>query len=199
MDVRRVIEANISSLRGGLKRARIEMVKLEASWVESQLPENVREIKKRVAIDLEKYKRERVNESRDKVEWVKETMNDCDRHYVCKWMKDKLRRDNPSDENNDVRKSESDEIRDEMKQVIDIAIENDKEVKKSDDEILEKKLITVYGDIQLSQDEKKFLSLGPYFPLMEDVKEEVAAQDFLIGLTKVRWTRMGLDSMVIYN
>ena len=28
---------------------------------------------------------------------------------------------------------------------------------------------------------------------MDDVKEEVAAQNFLVGLTKVRWMRMGLD------
>ena len=28
---------------------------------------------------------------------------------------------------------------------------------------------------------------------MEDMKSEIAAQDFLTGMTKIRWTRMGMD------
>ena len=49
--------------------------------------------------------------------------------------------------------------------------------------MLEEKAITLYSYIPLSQEERKFLLLSPYFPWMEELKEEVAAQDFLIELT----------------
>ena len=38
---------------------------------------------------------------------------------------------------------------------------------------LEDKLITVYRDIELSESERKFLSLGSTFPLIEDLEEAV--------------------------
>ena len=78
--------------------------------------------------------------------------------------------------------------------MIDKAIESDREVKKTGESDLEEKLITVYGDVQLTSQERKFLSLGPYFPLMENLDRETAAQDFLTAITKVRWERMGLES-----
>ena len=62
-------------------------------------------------------------------------------------------------------------------------------------------MVTVYGEVELSKNEKKFLSLGPLFPLMENLKEEIADHDFLTGLTKVRWGRMGMepDEIVRYK
>ena len=35
--------------------------------------------------------------------------------------------------------------------------------------------------------------VGPNFPLMKEMKEEDAAQDFLAAMTKVRWARMGME------
>ena len=55
-DVRIVLEANISTLKGGLRKARIEAAKLEASWVEDWPPEIVSQTKKKAYLYLEKYK-----------------------------------------------------------------------------------------------------------------------------------------------
>ena len=82
--MRRVLEANMSSLRGGLRKARIEAAKLEASWVEDRPPETVNQTKKKAYLYLERYKNDRIKEAREKEELVKETMNNCERHYVCK-------------------------------------------------------------------------------------------------------------------
>ena len=88
-DVRRVLEANMSSLRGGLRKARVEAAKLEASWMEDLPPETFNQTKKKAHLYLEKYKMDRIKEAKEKEEWVKETMNKCERHYVCKWMREK--------------------------------------------------------------------------------------------------------------
>ena len=59
---------------------------------------------------------------------------------------------------------------------------------------LEEKLITLYGGVELSESERRFLSLGPTFPLMEDLEESVADQDFLTATTKKRWQRIGMET-----
>ena len=66
-------------------------------------------------------------------------------------------------------------------------------VKKEKEEDLREKVVTVYGGVQLDKDEKAFLSLGPDFSLLEELELESARLDFRIGVTKVRWQRMGLD------
>ena len=45
----------------------------------------------------------------------------------------------------------------------------------------------------MDKDEKAFLSLGPDFSLLEELELESARLGFGIGVTKVRWQRMGLD------
>ena len=89
--------------------------------------------------------------------------------------------------------NESDMIREEMREIIEALIEGDKEVTKTGEEELLKKIITVYGGVELTKVERIFLSLQPLFPLMEDLKEETTAQDFVTGFTKVRWVRMGKE------
>ena len=43
-------------------------------------------------------------------------------------------------------------------------------------------------------DQKKLLSLGPDFPLMESLDEKQIERDILTVLTKVRWTRTGIGT-----
>ena len=78
------------------------------------------------------------------------------------------------------------EVRHEKKSLIEKAVEADCKVNKTETSKLQERLIIVYGDIELSTKERKFLSLGPYFPLMESLDRKTAAQDFLRALTKVR-------------
>ena len=79
--------------------------------------------------------------------------------------------------------------------------EQDEKVTKTDEEVISDKMITVYGGVELTKAERRFLSLGPLFPLMEDLQEETMSQDFLTGLTKLRWGRMGkdLEEILIYR
>ena len=42
-------------------------------------------------------------------------------------------------------------------------------------------------------DQKKFLSLGPDFQLIESLDEKQIERDILTALTKVRWTRTGME------
>ena len=66
-------------------------------------------------------------------------------------------------------------------------------VKEEDTDTLRKKVVTVYGSVELDKDEMSFLSLGPDFLLVEDLCLEKAKLDFDIAVTKVKWQRMGLD------
>ena len=61
----------------------------------------------------------------------------------------------------------------------------DEEVKREDTQEIEKKLVTIYGGLELDSDEIAFLSLGPDFSLLEELDLEQANLDFNIGLTKV--------------
>ena len=54
-----------------------------------------------------------------------------------------------------------------MRSMIKKARSNDSKMTKTEVKVLEERLIIVYGDIELSDQERKLLSLGPYFPLME--------------------------------
>ena len=64
-------------------------------------------------------------------------------------------------------------------------------VKKEEEKTVREKLVTIYGGLELDEDEVAFLLLGPDFLLLEEVDLEKAKIDFSIGVTKVRWQRMG--------
>ena len=49
-------------------------------------------------------------------------------------------------------------------------------------------------DVELTDQERKFLTLGPDFPLMENLEEKQIERDILTALTKIRWTRTGKES-----
>ena len=78
-----------------------------------------------------------------------------------------------------------------MKTMIEEAAERDLKTEKTNKKELEDKIITVYGDVELSENKR---TLGPTFPLMEDLEESITDQDFLMATTKVRWQRMGMET-----
>ena len=59
---------------------------------------------------------------------------------------------------------------------------------------LEDRMITTYGEVQLDNQERKFLSLGPHFSLLEQLQIKQFKVDFQTALTKVRWARHGLET-----
>ena len=65
------------------------------------------------------------------------------------------------------------------------------DMKKTDREALTRKMVNIYGRIELDDDETSFLSLGPDFALYEPILKKKAAVDFLAATTKIRWSRMG--------
>ena len=69
-----------------------------------------------------------------------------------------------------------------------------REIRKTKRTVIQEKMITVYGKIELEEGEKKFLELGPEFALLEDINLEDVKKDILIALTKVRWGRLGKDT-----
>ena len=52
-------------------------------------------------------------------------------------------------------------------------------------------MITIFRDIELDEDERLLLLLGPDFDVLDVVTTARAAREFLIALTKIRWSRMG--------
>ena len=94
-----------------------------------------------------------MKEAKEKEDWVKKRMSDCEKHYVCKWMSKRLERENGCREMNEepeTKQKEGDKLRAEMEEVIKRANMGDSEVVKTESNILEEKLINVYGDIQQS-------------------------------------------------
>ena len=89
---------------------------------------------------------------------------------------------------------ESRKLRLEMEKMIEQVVAGDRKVTKTGASELEDKLITVYSKVELSRSERKFLSLGPTFPLVEDLEETQADQDFLTATMKIRWQRMGMET-----
>ena len=67
-------------------------------------------------------------------------------------------------------------------------------IKTTDSDKIQSEMITIYGKVELSSQERKFLALGPGFPLMERLDNNQIERDFLTSLTKVRWTRTGLET-----
>ena len=58
---------------------------------------------------------------------------------------------------------------------------------------LQRRMITVYGGVQLRNKEKLYLMLGPDFTVTEDLDMVRIRKDFQTTQTKVRWGRMGRD------
>ena len=144
-----------------------------------------------------KVRRQVRNDLNDKKERIVKEHRDCGKHQLCQWMRKKTENRSKASESKRTDKeepeTEDDRVRREMRELIEEAIEIDENMKPTEGKELFEKMVTVYGDIELSEQERKFLILGPRFPLMENLKEEIAAQDFLTGLTKVRWGRMGME------
>ena len=87
-----------------------------------------------------------------------------------------------SDENRSNDENNNDKIRSEMTEMITIAINTSDQTVKRDDSVIQSEMITVYGDVELTQQERKFLALGPNFPLMERMENKAIERDFLITL-----------------
>ena len=58
-------------------------------------------------------------------------------------------------------------------------------------ETISNKMITCFGGIEIDDDEKSYLSLGPDFAQFEKLTKSQCEKEFLTGLTKIRWNRMG--------
>ena len=78
--------------------------------------------------------------------------------------------------------------------MIDKSISFSDKVNASKQDKIQSEMITVYGEVELSPQEKSFLALGPKFPLMETLNNEQIERDFLTALTKIRWSRTGMES-----
>ena len=67
-------------------------------------------------------------------------------------------------------------------------------VKPMEQKQLREKMITVYGDIKLDNQEKQYLSLGPEFTVLEKLDRRKIKSEFQSALTKIRWSRMGKET-----
>ena len=81
-----------------------------------------------------------------------------------------------------------------MARLVALATENSDKIEPTESTKLQDQMISVYGEVDLSPQERKFLALGPGFPLMERLDANQIERDYLTALTKVRWTRMGLET-----
>ena len=66
-----------------------------------------------------------------------------------------------------------------------------KETKKTKDEVLVDKMVNIFGQVELDEEEKSFLSSGPEFALFEQISRKKANINLLMAATKIRWSRMG--------
>ena len=194
-DIALVNKATIRSLRGGLKKARKEAAICRGNFLGNVSGCVMGSLDRKVQAYSSKVRRELRNELSDKIEKIRNEKEDCANHHLCQWMRKRIENTKRDKESNVIEgpETESDFVRREMRDMIEEAIESDKETKKTEENVLSEKVVTIYGEVELSKAERKFLNLGPQFPLMEELKEEIAAQDFLTGLTKVRWGRMGKE------
>ena len=76
-----------------------------------------------------------------------------------------------------------------------------KDVKPNKRKVIQEKMIWTYGNVKLDSMEEKFLQLGPNFAMMEDLDLDKIRTQFMIGLIKIRWGRMGKkeDEIVRYR
>ena len=109
-DVRKVIDSNLKSLKSGLRKAREEVVKLESFWAKSLNNELVIRIKEAAKPNLEKYWIDRKNENEAKLEWIKEKMKDYNKHFVCRWMREKLEKEKIVNDRNEVKDKREDNM-----------------------------------------------------------------------------------------
>ena len=121
---------------------------------------------------------------------MKRTDTDCGRHYICNWMKEQreLRREDREISGclnvDEVYVRKRDEMIEKLEKV-------SREMKRTDGEALTRKMVNVFGRIELDEDETSFLSSGPDCALYEPILRKKAAVDFLAATTKIRWSRMG--------
>ena len=82
--------------------------------------------------------------------------------------------------------SSSDNIRHEMNNMIEKILEMNSVIQTRNSTEIQEEMITIYGDVELSSQERSFLALGPGFPLMEKLDSSQMERDFLTALTKIR-------------
>ena len=122
----------------------------------------------------------------------------CEKHVLCSWIR-KYWKNIKENKESELQESAADNQRQEKsaleqaKSLEEAMYKVNEKIKKEDEEKLRDKVVTVYGGVQLDKEERAFLSLGPDFSLLEELELESARLDFGIGVTKVRWQRMGLD------
>ena len=76
-------------------------------------------------------------------------------------------------------------------------LELNKTVNKSKIQEIQKKMIRIFGEVELDPNEIKFLELDPNFAMMEDLDMDKTKTKFLIALTRITWGRMGKDLLEI--
>ena len=77
------------------------------------------------------------------------------------------------------------ELKDEQTRVLDNLRTMNIEVKATQAKKLTNIMVKVFGGIEMDQDEKSFLSLGPDFAMLDVVDSAKAAREFLIAITKI--------------
>ena len=144
------------------------------------------EVRKQTSPRIERFKEREIERTEAKIEMIKSRSGDCESHFVCKWMRQRMRRNREMTEMEENNETDGKKLISEMKKLIEEAVKRDLKTEKTSKKELEDKLIIVNGDIEVSENERRSLSLGSMYPLMEDLEETVADQDFLTATMKIR-------------
>ena len=75
------------------------------------------------------------------------------------------------------------------------AVKINKSMNKTKKVKLQKRIVTKFGN--LDSDEMNFLKLGPTFIVLEDIDTDKVKAEFLIGLTKIRWSLLFLRPIML--
>jgi hypothetical protein len=85
------------------------------------------------------------------------------------------------------------EAKAEMHKVNELVFESNKNIKRSSKKTIQEKMIRTYGDVQLDADMMEYLMLGPDFAVVDKINRLDLEQEYLRGMTIIRWDRMGKD------
>ena len=124
-----------------------------------------------------------------KRKWIEKKKDDCTRHTICRWMRSFWENEERQREVSEVVEEEEVEEKEEGKrtalqeaQRLEVVMEKiNLEIKKEDDKTIRDKLVTIYGGLDLDEDELTFQSLGPDFTLLETVDVDQAKEDVSRG------------------
>ena len=132
----------------------------------------------------------------NKVEFLAEKARSCTNHILCKWIRNHMDKNRESQEGEKKEygpKTIIEVVKEECEKMEEIMEEMSRLVKETEKKVLTERMVKTFGGVELDEEEKSFLALGPEFAMYEELKEAKAESDFLMAATKIRWDRMGKD------